>query len=135
MTAHLALHGRLGQAPKAIETKSGKPMAVASIAADPGDDGDAPLWFGVVAFGALADQFLRHGKGDPVSAIGRVQRRAWRGSDGEERVELQIIAEAIVSARTVRPGGGRKREQGEGTGRAEPAPDSGRELVDDGIGF
>lgn len=61
MTAIVAAYGRLGQDPKAIETRTGVAMTVASLAvdvADPRDRDDAgggpPLWLKVVAFGPLA---------------------------------------------------------------------------------
>lgn len=66
---------------------------------------------GIVAFGKLADLRLRHTKGDLVSASGRVQVRRWTDTDGTGREQLQLVADALVSARTVRPGGGRKRAE------------------------
>lgn len=102
-------YGRLGQDPRSITTKSGKPMAVASIAVAIDDSSDAPpLWIGIIAFGNVADDLLRHGKGDLLSASGRVQRTTWTTQAGEKREQLQIVADAIVSARTVRPSGGKR---------------------------
>ncbi|HEX2796054.1 MAG TPA: single-stranded DNA-binding protein [Immundisolibacter sp.] len=66
---------------------------------------------GIVAFGKLADLLLRHAKGDLLSASGRMQVRRWTDTDGTGREQLQLVADALVSARTVRPGGGRKRAE------------------------
>ncbi len=116
MTAQAALYGRLGQDPRSIDTKSGKPMAVASVAVDVGDssdDGDAaPEWFGVVAFGGLAERLLQHGKGECISVSGRLQRRTYQDRSGEQRSQLQVIADNLVSARTARPSGGKRKAKG-----------------------
>ncbi len=93
MTAHIAIYGRLGYDPKAIETRNGKPMAAATIAVE-------------------------------------------IGQDGEEREQLQVIAESIISARTVRPGGVRKRTPADtGNSAGDPAREKGGELVDEAIPF
>ncbi len=47
-----------------------------------------------------------YGRGDPLSVSGRLQVRRWTDSDGAGREQWQVIADAIVSARAVRPGGG-----------------------------
>src|SRR5690348_10885159 len=104
-------YGRLAADPKPISTKTGKPMTVATMAVDIGDDGDAPLWVGVVAFGRVAEDLERHGKGDLLSVSGRVQRKNWTDREGNTRESLQVIADALVSARTVRPSGGRKKTE------------------------
>lgn len=122
-----AAYGRLGQDPKQINTQSGKPMAAASIAVSVGEQDEPPEWIGVVAFGRVADDLVRHQKGDLVSVSGRVQRSSWTGQDGQKRDQLQIVADALISARTARPGGGRK-QQDQG---ARPAA-SQRDRQDDG---
>lgn len=104
MTTQLAAWGRLGSDPKAIDTKSGKPMTVATIAADVGDE--APEWFGLVAFGSQAEALAAHHKGETVSASGRVHRRKWTDNTGAEREQLQVIADSLISARSTRPAGG-----------------------------
>lgn len=103
-------YGRLGGDPKSIETRTGTAMAVGQIAVEvPDRQGDgSTLWVGIVTFGKTADALLRHSKGDMLSVVGRVQRNAYTDRNGTEREQLQIIADAIVSARTVRPGGRRK---------------------------
>lgn len=53
-------YGRLGRAPKAITTQSGKAMASASIAVDLGTqrDPDATHWLPLLAFGQQAKPLL-----------------------------------------------------------------------------
>lgn len=134
MTAQISAYGRLGQAPRAIETRSGKAMAVASLAVAVGDDADAPpLWLGLVAFDRVAEDLLRHDKGELLSASGRLQRRNWTAQDGTEHEQLQIVVDVIVSARTVRPSGGRKRTKGNGQEKVEPATRN--EVPDDPLPF
>jgi single-strand DNA-binding protein len=105
MTTQLAAWGRLGGDPKAIDTKSGKPMTVANLAADVGDE--EPEWLGLVAFGNQAEALAKHGKGECISVAGRVQRRKWSDNAGAEHQQLQVVADSVISARTVRPGGGK----------------------------
>lgn len=126
MTAQLSAYGRLGGDPRAIETATGRPMAVASLAgdvADPrGGDEQPPLWLGVVAFGYQAEQLLRHAKGDLLSVQGRLQRRVYTDSEGAQREQLQVVADGLVSARTVRPGGRRKDARTGAPRRSEAEP-------------
>lgn len=105
MNAQMALWGRLGAQPRQLDTQSGTLMAIGSVAVDVGD-AEAPEWFGIVAFGRQAEDLLRHGKGEAVSVSGRVQRRTWNSGE-EERTQLQVVADSLVSSRSVRPGGRR----------------------------
>ena len=63
-----------------------------------------------MAFGELAESLARHLKGDMVGAFGRVKIKRYTNRDGEAREELEIMIDSLVSARTVRPGGGRKKQ-------------------------
>lgn len=112
MSAALAAHGRLGGDPVQRQSASGTTWATASLAVSLGDDEGATQWFGLVAFGKVADLLTRHAKGDLLSVSGRLQLRTFDDRDGQSRQQLQVIADSIVSARTVRPGGGRKRGAG-----------------------
>ncbi len=106
---HASAYGRLGQDPRAHETKTGTTMATCTLAVDIArEEGAGPLWLGIVAFGAKATDLMRHAKGELISVSGRVQRNTYKTRDGESREQLQIIVDAIVSARTVRPGNARK---------------------------
>ena len=133
MTAQIAVHGRLGRDPRPIETGSGKPMTAASVAVtldarEDGEIGEATLWLDVLAFGRVADDLARHAKGDTVSVAGRLQLSRFTSSTtGEARENWQCVADSVISARTVRPGGGRRKGDGEarpgGGGRGGAARD------------
>lgn len=111
MSAQVACYGRLGRDPEMRTSQSGKEWATASIAVDASRaEGDPPLWFKIVTFGRTAEALARHAKGDLISVSGRLEVNRWATQTGERREDLQIIADTIVSARTVRPGGGRKRQ-------------------------
>ena len=143
--ATLAVYGRLGSDPREHSTRTGGAMATASLAVnvpdrsrDADEGAEATLWLRVTAFGRVAESLAKHAKGDPVSVSGRLQFSRWTGRDGDEREQWAIVADALVSARTVRPGGRRKgdgngrdrddvRSRGEGAGWpgvTEPAPAS-----------
>lgn len=108
-----SVYGRLGQDPRNIDTSSGKSMAVTSVAVDVqerGNENPDPEWLGLVAFGGQADKLLQHEKGECVAVSGRVQRNRWTDRDGNEREQLQVVVDSLVSARTVRPGNKRRQE-------------------------
>lgn len=108
----LAAYGRLGVTPTQRDTSTGNVMATATMAVDMAtarDEGAPPLWLGLVAFGRQAEELLRHKKGDLISVAGRAQRSRWTDrSTGEQREQLQVVADSVLSARTVRPGGRRR---------------------------
>ena len=105
------IYGRLGGDPRQHQIKSGKTMVSVSIAVDVTGNSETQetLWLKVLTFNRVADQLLERSKGDLVSLSGRVQQNR-RTKDGEERVDLQLIADSVISARTVRPGGRKKQE-------------------------
>jgi single-stranded DNA-binding protein len=134
MTAQIAAWGRLGSAPRPVQTSSGKAMTVGSLAVDVTDprEGDAPPeWFGLVAFGGHADTLAKHAKGECVSVTGRLQRRTYDAGNGEKREQLQIIVESLVSARTVRPGGGGQKSGNASTSKHAAADRAQRPLEHD----
>ena len=142
--ATLAVYGRLGSDPREHETRKGGAMATASLAVDVPDrsreaeeGATETLWLRVTAFGRVAQDLAGHAKGDPVSVSGRLQFSRWTDRNGDEHEQWAIVADALVSARTVRPRGGRKgdgdgsRSHGKGRGEGigwpgvtEPAPAS-----------
>lgn len=107
---HTACYGRLGNDPKSISTKTGKSMAVGTVAVELQDRQNEAhtIWVGVVCFGRTAEALLKHGRGDLVSICGRTQYNAYTNGKGEAVEQLQVIADSVVSARTVRPGGKRR---------------------------
>jgi single-strand DNA-binding protein len=108
-----SIYGRLGRDPQTRQTKNGSNMVTASIAVDatPGNhDGDQEtIWFQVLAFGKVGDTLARHQKGDLVSMSGRITQSRWTSQAGEEKTGMTIIADTVISAKSVRPGGGRKK--------------------------
>ena len=127
--ATLAVYGRLGSDPREHETRKGGAMATASLAVDvPDRSRDAEegatetLWLRVTAFGRVAQDLAGHAKGDPVSVSGRLQFSRWTDRDGDEREQWAIVADALVSARTVRPGG-RRQSKGDGAGNGRDRDD------------
>ncbi len=113
MTAHIAAYGRLGSDPVQRQSQSGNPWATASIAVPLGqnDDGALVQWFSVVAFGRVAETLARHTKGDLLSVSGKLQLNRWTDREGNDREQLQVIADTVMSAKAVRPTGGRRREK------------------------
>lgn len=126
MTCHIGLYGRVGTEPREHETRTGNVMATCSIAVDledrtrGADEGaEFSWWVSVIAFGRVAEDLIRHSKGDPVSMSGRLQHSTYQGRDGEERESWQVLADSLVSARTVRRGGRRRQWA---AGHRAPAP-------------
>ncbi len=103
----VSAYGRFGQDPRSIETKTGTPMCVSSMAVDLSDkDGEFHTqWLNVVGFGKNADQLCRQSKGDLASISGRCQINRWTNGDGQEQVQLSVIVDSIISSQAVRPGG------------------------------
>lgn len=115
MSAQLAAYGRLGADPVQRTSQAGKAWATANIAIAAGDDDAPPMWLSVVAFGKVAETLCRHAKGDLISVGGRLQINRWRTQDGQDREQLQVLTDTVVSAKAVRPaGGGRRSHQGDG---------------------
>jgi single-stranded DNA-binding protein len=108
-------------------------MTAANLAVDVSPrDGEATLWVRVVAFGKLAEALARHAKGESLSAAGRMELSRWTDAEGNARDNWQLIAESLGSARTVRPGGGRRGAGGDTRG---DAPDGAAPSVGEGEPF
>ena len=125
-----SVYGRLGGDPVKRLTKNSKAMTTATVAVDAarhGTDADT-VWFGLLAFGRTAETLLHHAKGDLVAAMGALHRTRFTARDGTEREGWSLNVDALVSARTVRTGGGRKRAK-----PAEPAPATDGAPFDDPI--
>jgi single-strand DNA-binding protein len=129
-----AVYGRLGSDPRAITTKTGKAMATVRVAVQLDDRSEAPLWLGLVTFGKVAEVLLRHRVGDLLSASGRLQRNSWTDKNtGEVREQLEVIVENIVSARTVRLDGPRKRAAGGGKPASQQRRRNPEPFIDDSL--
>ena len=132
MSAQIAAYGRLVADPRSIKTRSGKAMTAARLAVtvecrDGGrETGEETLWLSVLAFGRVAEDLARSAKGEPVSVSGRVRLERYVAGDGEERETWQVLADAVVSSRSVRPRGGRRGGgSGENGGASRQDPDRG----------
>lgn len=112
MTAQISAYGRLVADPNTRTTGKGTNMAMARLAVplpcNASGDGQATFWLGVLAFGKQADALALHVKGDLVSVSGNMQLNQWTGQDGGTQQGYQVLADSVISARTVRPGDGRK---------------------------
>lgn len=118
MTAQISAYGRLVADPQTRTTGKGTNMAMARLAValpcNAADNGEATFWLSVIAFGKQADALAKHHKGDLVSVAGNMQINQWTGQDGGTQQGYQVIADSILSARTVRPGG-KAGQQGQAT--------------------
>ncbi len=106
-----SLYGRLGKPPKRIDTKTGTPMAVASLAVTlPASQSDETVtqWFNLICVGKVAEQLLRHDQGELVSVMVNLSMNQWQQAEGETVEQLSITANSLMSVRTSRPAGGRK---------------------------
>ncbi|EDT5576930.1 single-stranded DNA-binding protein [Salmonella enterica subsp. enterica serovar Kokomlemle] len=119
MTAQISAYGRLVADPQTKTTSKGTSMAFArmavSLPCSASQDGQATLWLGVLAFGKQADALAKHGKGDLVSVAGTMQINQWTGQDGSTHSGYAMVADSVISARTVRPAGGRSQQKSGGT--------------------
>ncbi len=88
-------------------------MVTASLAVNAGrpDVGEETMWVSLVAFGRATEPLLRHVRGDLLAAMGPLHRTKYTGRDGVEREGWSLTINALMSARTVRPPGGRKRAE------------------------
>ncbi|EOB1871594.1 single-stranded DNA-binding protein [Escherichia coli] len=116
MTAQIAAYGRPVDDPQVKQTSKGTPMTLArmavSLPCSQAQDGQATLWLSVLAFGKQADQLAGHEKGNVISVSGTMQISQWTGQNGETRQGYQVIADSVISAKTVRPGGSRRKTTG-----------------------
>lgn len=130
-----AIRGRLGADPVERTTSGGKTMVTVNVAVSVNRYGaeDDTQWFGLAAFGKTADVLARHAKGDLVNAFGKITRSRYTGKDGSPRESWQMTVDQVISARTVRPAGKKKRESGDGA--PSRASDGGASGFDDEIPF
>ncbi len=112
MTAHISAYGRLVADPTERSTNTGASMAMGRLAVSlpchSAQDGQATFWLGVIAFGKQAEALALHVKGDMVSVSGVMQINQWTAQDGGTQTGYQVVADSVISAKTVRPKSGRK---------------------------
>jgi len=117
MSITATLYGRAAFDPRQHVTKANKPMTTCRLAVDAtghNAEDQQTVWFDVLAFGRNAEALAAVEKGQMLSAMGRVTKSVYRAQDGSEREQLTLLADAIVTARSGRPGGRRQRDDGPG---------------------
>jgi single-strand DNA-binding protein len=110
MTVQAAVYGRLGRDAVVSRTANDKVMARCSLAVDVtahGAEAQETEWVSVLAFAHAAHDLGRCKRGDMISVSGRLTRSRWTGKDGLERSGWSLLADGVISARTVRPSGRR----------------------------
>jgi single-stranded DNA-binding protein len=111
MTIIASIHGRAGADGELRQSAAGKNWSRLNVAVSAGADRESgepfTAWITIVAFAAHAEELAKVAKGQPVSAMGRMEQTKWQAPDGETREGWQLIADAVVTARSSRPKGGR----------------------------
>jgi single-strand DNA-binding protein len=105
-----AIHGRIGNDPVQRETRAGASMCTASVAvnvAKPNEDA-VTEWISIAAFGSIGEALSRHVKGDVITALGVLTRSSFTGRDGQQHAAWGLVAESMLSVRTVRSSGARR---------------------------
>ncbi len=120
----VSAYGRLGRDPEERQTRGGKAMVVSALAVAVNRFGEpeATEWLDLIAFGKAGEMLARHLKGETVSIAGTMTKRAYTGRDGAARVSWSVVVDSIVSARTARPGTGKKRNTGKDAAADAQAP-------------
>lgn len=119
MSMSVAITGRIGKDAERVDTKSGKPMATASVAVNverevEGEQKPQPLWVKLIGFGRQADDVACLKRGDPVRVMGRMQTSRYNDRQGNERQAWECIVDALHSARRPDRGDGEQPRQGNG---------------------
>lgn len=95
--------GNVGRDPELRYTANGKSMVQFSLATNHNfqkPDGEwekQTEWFRIVAWSQLAERTMESiQKGSQAYVEGRLQTRTWTGQDGQQRKEIEIIANTIL---------------------------------------
>ncbi|MDK9583177.1 single-stranded DNA-binding protein [Lelliottia wanjuensis] len=125
MTAQMAAHGRIVADVQTKPTSSGSNMAFTRIAVAlpcrAAENAESTMWLGVTAFGKQAEALARHQKGDLICVSGLLQVNQWTGPDGGIQSGYALVADSVISAKTVKPGGGAGKHAGNGQSRRQQA--------------
>ncbi|HHH1244876.1 TPA: single-stranded DNA-binding protein [Yersinia enterocolitica] len=124
MVAQISAYGQLVADVQSRTTSNGGNMAFArmavSLPCQKAENGEMTFWLGVTAFGKQAELLARHKKGDLLSVSGAMQVSQWTGKDGNTYNGYQVVVDAVISARTVKPSG-RQGQQGQATNALQRA--------------
>jgi single-stranded DNA-binding protein len=132
MTAQISAYGRLVADPQTRTTTTeqhGNGAAGGGASLQCGRGGRVNLLAGRYCFGKQADALAKHQKGDLVSVAGNMQVNQWTGQDGGTQQGYQVVADSVISARTVRPGG-KAGQQGQATDALRRAQQPSRDEYD-----
>ena len=117
-----SIHGRAGADPVSGETKTGKTMCRVNVAVDVTAHGATEpetLWVTVMGFGHAAEALARAGKGETLTAMGKLTRGRYVKPDGTERESWTLLADAVLTTRSARPAGRRAKARNDSTTRWE----------------
>ena len=103
MSATIIADGKLAKDGRRVETATGKPMSVATLAVDVQrivnrQKEQGTLWLDIVGFGDHADVIAGMAKGDRLSVKGRLQQSSYADRDGNPREGWSCIVEAFPDA-------------------------------------
>lgn len=134
MINKVILVGHVGQDPKLITSKHGKPIARFSLATSKrwkqdGERMESTCWHNVVVFNETAAEYVKNsvGKGTRVYVEGELANRKWTGNDGIERFITEVVV-ANSQHRVEATDDMQSRFDGGGQGGGPRAPDpEGRE--------
>jgi single-stranded DNA-binding protein len=90
-----AVMGRLGNPLARRVSKTGKPFATLSLAAQANGE-ENPTWVNVTIFPPLLDEVPELVRGEKCYAEGPLQLRSWE-KDGETRTSLQLTARVFLA--------------------------------------
>lgn len=139
MTAQLAAHGRLAADVRTTTTSNGNSMSFSRMAVSlpcrSSESGEMTMWLSVTAFGKQADAQARHQKGDLISVSGTLQVNVWTTQDGSTQSGYGLVADSVISAKTARPGGGRKAGKPQAPPAQQHPPEDYSQLPPDDIPF
>jgi len=57
--------------------------------------------FTILGFGNIADAMKDLRKGDPITVTGKLQANSWRTNTGEDRKDLEIVVDQMLSAKKI----------------------------------
>ncbi len=110
--------GNLGHTPKLRHTPNGKAILNLHVASNDrqlvdGEWTNVTMWLDVSMFGPRAEGLMKVlSKGMKIAARGALRERRYTGRDGQERVALELVADAVDPLEAPRRG-----EQEPGTSR------------------
>ena len=131
-----SIYGRLGADPIERVTQNGGKMVTVNLAVNAARNSteEETVRISLAGFGKAGEALARHQKGDLLAAMGTLHRRRYTGRDSVEHEAWSLTIQAILSARTTRPTGNRKRGAAEPDSSA-PATKPPDDELDDAIPF